>query len=68
MAKGKGKKKLNKGKNPLKISKIKLTPKPKKAYPPIKCKYRGVVYPSITAAAKATGERRTNVNKHVEKL
>lgn len=68
MAKGKGKKRLNKGKNPLKVKLIKLTPKPKKAYPPVKCKLGGTVYPSITAAAKAVGKRRTEVAKYIERI
>lgn len=67
MAKGK-KGKMNRGKNPLSIAKIKLVRRKTPPSNPVLCVYMGKSYPSITAAAKATGKSRTYISKRRENL
>lgn len=68
MAKGKGKKNLNKGKNPLKVNRIKLVRRKAEASEPVACLYAGNKYPSLTAAAKDKKRSRTYVSRVADRI
>lgn len=65
--KGKGKH-LNRGKNPLRITKVKLIRRKAQASEPVACMYAGNTYPSLTAAAKDKKRSRTYVSKVADRL